>query len=548
MAETELHERIKIDGAEEGASKLHRLAAAAGRVSSAFGGVASLASTVGGIAGVFKIGQAVADADRLFKAISRVSGVTGQSARMTHAMFQAFEAGEVGLEDSERIMMSMARMAGKIGGSVAITGKQAMEMSSRMKRLGVDIKSGPSEQLIQMSRSAVAGKLKLHDLSAVFGIQGAQARSMMVMLKQGPATIANTYKDTMKSAALIDQAALDSHKAMSKARRELGSAWNDLVLILYKSVIPAVTSVLVQIKKGFADAEPIVKRIGEFMARNMSTIVSLTKVYIGLLLASKGLNLFSANPMGIAGRGKQLFNWANKGMAGRAAAAGGMDYFAARAANPAIGMFSSVGGPFMRILGTVGGRLGIIGIVIMAVIGAFALLKRNVLGIRDSFVNAFGRIINNVKGTFEKLMAIFGRLFEAIKPIAAILGGAFLLTLRIATFWVETFAFVMDKVMSAIVAIVNAVIWAINKLPGVDVDYINLDKAKKKADAGKKKTPDGKEETTVYQDFRGSKFDINNNFPQGVDAGRIGVAFGDQLAKLGERRVDAGVRPIFSYR
>lgn len=546
--ETELRERIKIDGAEEGTAKLNRLAGAAANVARAFGGVVTLGGVVGGIAGVLKVGQAVTEADKLFKAISRVRDVTGQSARMTHAMFQAFEAGGVGLEDAERVMMSMARLSGKVGGSVAVTADQAREMSRRMRALGVDIKAGPSQQLIQMARAAQAGKLKLHDLSAVFGIQGAQARQMFGMLRKGPEAISATYKETLKSSALIDQRALDSYKQMSRARRELGSAWNDLVLILYKSLIPAVTTILVRIKDGFAAAEPVVKRIGEFMARNMETIVALTKTYIGLLVASKALNLFSANPMGVFARGKQVLGGANAAMAGYAAKRNPTDYFAAMAANPGIGMFEKAGGPLVRVLGSLAGRLGIIGVVVMAVIGAFALLKRNVLGIRDSFTNAFGRIIDRVKSIFEKLWGVVGKLFEALKPVAALLGGAFLVTLRIAVFWVETFAWVMDKVMSAIVAIINAVIWAINKLPGVDIDYINLDKAKTKADASKKSTPQGKEETTVYQDFRGSKFEIHNNFPQGVDSGRIAVGFGDQLARLGERRVDSGVRPIYAYR
>ncbi len=47
-------------------------------------------------------------------------------------------------------------------------------------------------------------------------------------------------------------------------------------------------------------------------------------------------------------------------------------------------------------------------------------------------------------------------------------------------------------------------------------------------------------------DFRGSRFDITQNFAEGFDPDRIAVAFSDDLARLGEKRVQSSYQPAFS--
>ena len=135
------------------------------------------------------------------------------------------------------------------------------------------------------------------------------------------------------------------------------------------------------------------------------------------------------------------------------------------------------------------------------------------------------------------LVAFLGpRLFRAL--------GALWLVSKV----LQAVAWVIEKVVMALVGIINAAIWAINKIPGVDIDYVDVDAltGKKKAAADAKDVK-GKD-NTIVQDFRGSTFNIENNFPEGVDAGRVAVAFGDEMAALGERRLDSGLRPLYSYR
>ena len=49
-------------------------------------------------------------------------------------------------------------------------------------------------------------------------------------------------------------------------------------------------------------------------------------------------------------------------------------------------------------------------------------------------------------------------------------------------------------------------------------------------------------------DFRGSRFDIEQRFAEGFDPDRIATAFSNDLALLGERRLQSGFAPLFSVR
>mgnify|MGYP006274328223 CR=1 FL=1 len=51
-----------------------------------------------------------------------------------------------------------------------------------------------------------------------------------------------------------------------------------------------------------------------------------------------------------------------------------------------------------------------------------------------------------------------------------------------------------------------------------------------------------------YQDFRGSRFSINQKFEEGFDPDRIAVAFTQDLSKIGEKRIQSGLSPLYTVR
>ena len=543
--ETELHEKIVIDGTEQAVSKLGSLATAATRVAHSFHGIFEIAGVLGGVAGAFKIAETIRETDQLFQAVGRVKDMTGIAAERAHAIFDMFELSGIEMGGAERIMTSLVRLSGKMGESMSGTAGQSDRLHGIMRKLGVAVKAGPEDRLFAMSKAAVAGKLQINDLVSAFNIPRTQAAQMMTMLKQGPDHLRAIQKDTLAGADLIDDRALESYRKMLQVRRELADAWGGIVGVLYKNLLPAVTVILQEMKKGFDEVMPIASAIGKTLSDHMELVVRLTKTYLTLLAASKVMNMATGTQMGVFARGKDLFGKGMGLMTSRVAKAGAMDYFAAKAANPAAGMFQMAGGPLMRIISTVAGRLGIIGAVIAVVVVAFEMLRRNTLGIRDAFVKTFKGIIETFVSIGTKLIAILGKLWDALKPVVMLVAGVLLGALLLLAKVIGVVADVLEMVVTALVGLVNAAIWALNQLPGVNIDYIDMEAAKKAKDSS---PSTGEGTNTTYQDFRGSKFEITNNFPQNIDGGRVAVAFGDELARLGERRLESGLRPLYSYR
>lgn len=64
----------------------------------------------------------------------------------------------------------------------------------------------------------------------------------------------------------------------------------------------------------------------------------------------------------------------------------------------------------------------------------------------------------------------------------------------------------------------------------------------------KTKDTEDKEHKGTTMDFRGSKFEITQNFAEGFDPNRVAVTFQSELIKSGEKRIDSNLRPLYSYR
>ncbi len=570
MGDTVLREKIQIDGVEQAVSRMNVLTGAVGRVANAFSGMAAAAGVLGGVAGVWQIAESVREVDRLYAAVNRISNMTELSAANAHVMFKQFQMGGIEMESAERIMISMTRSAEKMVDGFGGVGTQAMMVKNLMAQIGASAKAGPEERLIAMSKAAKAGKLNVDELIRAFMIPRSQAATMMSMLKMGPDRMKEIADQTLKSGALIDDQALESYRKMVQNRRELREAWQDIVGVLYKNLLPAVTDILRGIKTAFDDIKPVAEAIGRVLHDHMKEVVKLTKIYLELMLAAKVANMVTGTQMGILGRGRQVIGGAvgflNKGRAAGAAA----DYFEARAMSPGVGMFEKAGGgpisvllgalgrvgPFLTGLASSAGALlpalagllpvlGVLAAVVAVVVVAIEMLKNNTWGLATMFKKTFGSTLSALGSAFHGIVEVLGLLWAAIKPLVMLVAGALLLQLWWFAKSIELIAHVIKWAVDMIIAVVNAIVWLLNKIPGVDIKMLGEAKqaAEGKAEAGTNKAGTG-----TYQDFRGSKFEITNNFPTGIDGGRVAVAFGDELAKLGERRLDSGLRPLFSYR
>lgn len=555
--QTELNERIRLEGAEEAAAKLRGLSAASERLAKGWGALTQWGSALGGIGGIWAISSAIADTNKLYEAVARVKAVTGQAASETHAMLSMFDlAGGIGAESAERTILALSRLGSKMSGA----GAQAQQTAAHLKRLGIAVKDGPEANLYQMADAAKLGKLGINDLIKAFNIPRGQASQMLDMLQGGSERLKKIKEDTLGGASLVTDAALAQHKQMLLIRRQLADAWGGLIGTLYKNLLPAVTLVLTEITNAFKALEPVTSRVGAFLAEHMRIVVGLAKTYLALMLAAKAANVFAPGPaLGLLGRSKQIGMGAMglltpTSIGRKFTPSGGVT----RMYTTGLGGTFGEGSVIFRILASTIGRIGVLGAVIGVLVGAFILLKNNALGIRDALASTFGGIFESIKNSVMNLLAVFAKLFEIIKPVLAILGGVLLGALWVVAKALQGIAWVIERVTEAIAGVVNLVIWAYNKLRSTgllglsgllsgDMAYIDLNDRKRATAAADARDVKGKE-ATIYQDFRGSQFNIENNFPEGVDGGRVAVAFGDEMAALGERRLDSGLRPLYSYR
>ncbi len=565
-ATNELREDIKVTGDAHAVAALQRIGGAASHVAEKFMAMGNAALAIGGIAGAFGIVEAVRDTDRLYQSIGRVHAMTGIAASKAHQMFDAFELSGVEMEAAESIITRLSKTQGKL---TEEGGKSAAQQAAQWKALGVNMKSGVNEQLLQMA--AHAKKLTVYNLQDTFGIGRSQASSMLKMLQQGPERLRAIEATTLAGADLINGKALATYEKMAQARRDLKDAWGDTVSALYKSMMPAITDLITRFKNKIDELQPKIEAIGKFLTSHMTEVVALAKTFVQIMTASKISNMLTGT--GLIGNAKRVGGFANGILTGIAPKALGGTFEGAFSFMGKMGPLSALG-PVAQILSTAVGRLSVVGAIIIVIAAAFRQVLNNTNGIRDTLMRLIGGIAQGI----AKIVSALQPVISLLGALVDILASALLETVREVLWYVDKWlwavgkiidlvTFIGDKVGAVIGAIGKMVDWVLDKLSFLNVggvfDAISVGGTAQKIGQqplmdpralnramGKKVTGNASATKPPPNnfDFRGSKFDITQNFPDGMDAGRVSVAFTHDLAKLGERPVDSGLRPVFSYR
>lgn len=530
---------LKFDVNEgDGVRKINSLAHATDRLGSLFDRVTGAMTLAGGIGGVMAIGETIGAINETYRAVGRLKAMTGMAAGQAHAMLDAFELSGVEATTSERMIMMMARHTREMEDGA---GQHAESMAAQFKRMGIDLKKGPVESLLQMSKAAESGKVTIDQIVKLFGIPKSHAADMMKMLQKGPAAIKGIMDDTLHSGDLINESALASFERMQQAKREMKDSWEGVVGIIYKQLLPVVARFMSTMKEGFDKMMPVVERVGEFLVAHMETAVALAKTFGKLMIANKLLGMTTGQ--GLAGNAKRLAGWAFP------KAIGG--------AGKAIGVGALEGGQALSFLGMGLARLAGIGAVIMLIVAAFKLLAGNVNGIRDRLVNLFNEIMRKFEG-----------VGTALKPILDVLGEFVMSTAMFALDIFEGVLFVVNKILVLVQALgimvakivehpldsvtspLETLYDSMNEAEQQNRESAISDQIKKarEARAAAMSTPDGRGGTVINQDFSGSHFDIKQQFAEGFDPDRIAVTIGDDLMRLGERGQQSNLAPVFAVR
>lgn len=550
---TVLQEEIRLTGTEKAVRALNAVAGAGGRLAEKLRAIGSIAMVVAGIGGLFELGQSVREADDLYRTVSRVSGATGMAAKEAFGMLEAFKLNGIELEGGERIMLALARNASKLSDSMMEGAQAGAKLHSVMAAMGVKADAGPAERIVAMAKAAQIGKLSINDMITGFGISRQMAMAMMAMLKKGPEGLTEAMKKAMGSAGAITDASLETFRKMQQARRELSESWGDLVRILYVSVMPLVTSVLGLLKDGFEAIAPVVERIGAAIRKFTPEIKAAIVALSGLKLAAMATNLASGSKFGAIG----LARGAVGGLASRlttSTISGPLAPGAVRMATNGFGMLIKSGGLLARVMGSAAMMTGVVVIAFAAIAGGIYLfvkmVENNTFGIRD----ALNQLWKRLQEFYEQIRPMGAQIWAAVQPLIEqfklIAKGQIATVIMMVIAQLKIFA----GQVAAITEFLNSTVGKIVG-PGFLQNVGRFrqmlngdDDADVSSSIDKKVKPPPDKNPGTNMDFRGSRFEITQNFAPGFDANRVAVSFQSQLTKIGERRLDSGLRPAFGYR
>ncbi len=570
-------------GKDHLSATLNRIVGAGQRINHVFdhasevlGGFASVAAVVGG---AFSLEKAIESTNEYMRSIGRITTLTGLSTQHADGLLEAMEQVGIEGESAERILLGMSRKTESMEMHMNALGQQTGSTAGILRSMGVDLRKGPEAALESMSRAVQRGKLGAGELGIAFGIPRNQTIALMTMLKKGPEYLRENIKEAEKFGVTIGD--LDAFKRMNDAQSDITAAWKRINLIVGSQLMPVVADLL----KGGADklkgwvehAREFGKTLGNFLRDHYSMVVKIGKV----MLANYAIQRLTGH--GIGGTVFGLGAGHGGGEKGEGDSSRGplsilprlLGFIRGKASMTAMagpvrgglqGVIDKVVllAPVLRGIVGVIGRLSIIGIVALAAYGAFKAIKDNVWGIRTFFVELWDRITTRfiaIKLALEPVFNVFSRLFGG-QGKGGILGffadqmSSVLKGLGTATEWIlktinnlinfiTLFAknpreFMKRGVMDQ---------WAVADM----MTQMQMRKAKgireREDDVRRmremdRSTPSTREKAPVF-DFRGSRFDIKQNFSE-IDPDRIAVAFANDLAGLGERKVQSSFAPLFS--
>jgi hypothetical protein len=462
----------------------------------------------------------------------RLKKLTGLATEEASALNETFEAVGVGADVSgsilQRMVLSAERMKMFPSGA-----RQSYAM------LGVDIRRGPVQSMLAMSKRVQDGKLETAGLARGMRLSYDEADKLMKVLKTGPDAIRESMKDT---GGVVDSD-IAAFKAMKQAQIDVGRAWEDISFLVGREMLPVVAKLLQHVADGAKKWVEPAKRFGEFLNMHLTQAVGLATTLGKILLANAALQ--KASGMGIGGVAQAGYGYA-KGVATNVVGA------AAMATGASGGGAVSLA---LNLLRGFAGVLGPIALLLPIVIAGVQGLWNNVGGGLDELIDSVSDIIDSVETMFSPLTDMLGGGSAISSFMQLVLPAALLAITQII------------KGVVDMITIIGRWIGGIIKSVGNGFQYENEAAAQATsfmaiADQVRVENENRKKERTTHtrvagdnakakkgdfnQNFYGSRFDITQKFEEGFDPDRVLTAFTNDLAALGERGTMSGFQPAFA--
>lgn len=227
--------------------------------------------------------------------------------------------------------------------------------------------------------------------------------------------------------------------------------------------------------------------------------------------------------------------------------------------------FVTRGGPIIARLALLIGRFtligAVIGAIVMVVMKTYDMITKNTMGVRDMIVGFWTQVqarVAVIKDLLEPVLAWFRddgpighffitTIYESIKNAVLVADGL----LHLLQTMILMFAKMKNNFWQVLKSPIDSfkAAWdEADKLTMAKAKQQAAARAKAEADEEKRQKAASKKPPGNIYDFRGSRFDVTQNFAEGFDPDRIAVAFSSDLAKLGDRKIQSGFTPLYSVR
>lgn len=539
-----------------------RMATAAQRINNTFnnvsrvlGGVAAVGGTV---AAAFSFQEIIASTKEHLSMVKRISDLTKTDVKTADSLVEAFA--EVGLrgEDAERIMLGMSRRSAMMDMQFQRIGMHVTGTRGMFQRLGIDIRKGIEPALVRMSALYKKGRIDVAQLGVAFGVPRQQALNMVRLLEQGPERIKEMVEEGRKFA--VGDNTMRQFERMRLASNRAREALKRMQILIGAELLPVLADLMEDMTTRIRSWLPEVKKFAVFLRDNLQMVLGLVIKIGKVLLANYALMKFTG--MGMVG-------WAGRGLAFARGGLGGAGGAASRLLSAGVGMLGMAPGAagglmpamtvVMRVLSVVG-RLSIIGVVALVAWKAFTAIRDNALGVRDILLSFWRRL----QGHFAVIAKLFGPVAKMFEGDGAI--GKFFTVVIVKA--IEGLAMAIDGIMMLISTIVifvqrafsstkgyaHAMAHPIDALGEAAIEAAKMHREAMKVQEDQRRATAAAERTTPggrapnHYDFRNSRFDITQKFEEGFDPDRIALAFSNDLANLGEKKLQSGFAPLFAVR
>lgn len=560
-----------------------------------------MGAALAGIAGGLSFERMIDTGKESLETINKLHKLTGVSADNIAAMRDMFEQSGLSAEQLGTTMTALSKkaLAAEEGGKGIVREARAW---------GVELNKGPVEAYYSLSRAVQQHKIDQAGVSKLTRTSGEALGAQMELLEKGPKELEKMAEAARKlNVHLEDDEVLEQFVKLHEASTKIHEAFRRISEKVIIALAPALSKMsdrfshwldTVDVKK-FID--PLVHGM-EMVVKHAGQLAKLMTIN-SVLMKTTGSGL-SANVMKL-GKGA----WGvGAGMLGKVGGAIGGDFGAAGkgiggAFGGLLGKLGSVIPMVFRLVGGITG-IGLVAAGIYVVIKHLDYFKEKLGGVARAIWGSVQKLWNTLGNLFSadssigKFVRWFGDKFFEFVKFAGSMVSKLIGMIADAIQWISdmidslTQHKSIDEIRNARVNSDDAAkqketgydkflapgmreqIWAItaliNQNKGLSAaqqdlyrKFLESRDATYGASAGgaegafksrygaEAKAPEGSAapgSAGVYQDFRGSRFDIEQKFAEGFDPDRIAVGFANDIASLGEKRLASNLSPVYAVR